>query len=349
MFRGETVEVSTFRASPEAPDGPEDWDAEREDSVEETPPEAGVEESSFGSPGEDARRRDFTVNALFYSIADFSVIDYVDGLEDLRTRTLRTIGHPDRRFAEDPVRMLRAVEYSARVDLRLEAETEAGIERCHGLIADAAPARLTYELMETLRSARCADICAGWRRLGLLEPAFPDLAAGVAGLDPILREIDRRVGRRDRLHDASLLAALFLPQYLGLLDEVWKPGSRLDNAALLSRMRELLGPAAARMHVANRTLHLMHHGLFTLTKMWRPPERGRQVVKLARYEFFPVAWDLYSIGAAADLLPRDGWTAWSRALARLRRQGAEGVDQVVERQPPKKRRRRRRPRRRRNE
>ena len=82
-------------------------------------PDPGI----YGTPAEDARRRDFTVNALFYNIADYSVIDYVGGISDLESRTIRTIGDPDERYREDPVRMMRALEYSVRLGFDLERET----------------------------------------------------------------------------------------------------------------------------------------------------------------------------------------------------------------------------------
>ena len=80
-----------------------------------------TDDNTFGSPLQDARRRDFTINALFYNIADFSVIDYVGGLEDLDGKRVRVIGDPDVRFREDPVRMMRAIEFAARLGFEIDA------------------------------------------------------------------------------------------------------------------------------------------------------------------------------------------------------------------------------------
>ncbi|MEJ2580845.1 MAG: poly(A) polymerase, partial [Acidobacteriota bacterium] len=108
-FRGGIVEVATFRASPEPPESPNDWEeAEAEEAEANSSAERPQPETSkvvYGSPAEDARRRDFTVNALFYNVADFSVIDHVEGIEDLERGVIRAIGDPDQRFIEDPVRM----------------------------------------------------------------------------------------------------------------------------------------------------------------------------------------------------------------------------------------------------
>src|SRR6266404_3765601 len=109
------VEVSTFRREPERAEDAEDL--------------LITDDNTFGSPLQDARRRDFTMNALFYNIADFSVIDYVGGLEDMERKHVRVIGDPDIRFREDPVRMMRAIEFASRLGFEIEEETYAGILR----------------------------------------------------------------------------------------------------------------------------------------------------------------------------------------------------------------------------
>ena len=119
FFRAGIIEVATFRASPEPPESPNDWEEAAAEEAEENTttarPQPATEDVVFGTPAEDARRRDFTVNALFYNIADFSIIDHVGGIKDLERGLIRTIGDPDQRFIEDPVRMMRALEYSVRL------------------------------------------------------------------------------------------------------------------------------------------------------------------------------------------------------------------------------------------
>src|SRR5947208_3232483 len=109
IFQDMIVEVATFRREPE-----------RATTDEETEDFLITDDNTFGSPLQDARRRDFTINALFYNIADFSIIDYVGGLEDMELKRVRVIGDPDVRFREDPVRMMRAVEFGARLGCGIE-------------------------------------------------------------------------------------------------------------------------------------------------------------------------------------------------------------------------------------
>jgi poly(A) polymerase len=350
FFKNEIVEVATFRASPEPPEGPDDWEEAEAEAMEEQAANGGarsapVDAGIFGTPAEDARRRDFTVNALFYDIADFSILDYVGGIDDLEARLIRTIGDPDVRYQEDPVRMMRALEYGIRLGFEVEEQTMAAIDRCRDLIREASPARLTYELLESLRSGSAAGICRAWQRSGVFGCAFPDLEIDRLPTTPVLDVLDRSVASGARCHDAALIGALFLPRVFDLLRSMTADDGRLDNSEFLVRLHAMLDPAAAAMHLSNHTLHLMHHALFTLTKMRRPPERGRQVLKLCRQEYFPVVWDLQRFAAEAGLARRDVHAAWSRAVDRVRR--GETANLVEERSAAGRRSRRRRPRRRR--
>jgi len=345
LFKGEVVEVSTFRASPDAPDSPDEWEnGEVEASSEDgtlLEPSTTEEIPEYGTPREDAFRRDFTVNALFYNIADFSVLDYVEGLGDLEAQVIRTIGPAQQRFEEDPVRMMRALEYATRLGFDLDPATAEAIRSCAHLIREAAPARLTYELLETLGSGHAAAICHAWARFGVFEHAFPELTTARDRLPDVLSELDQQHRQGRRFHESSLLGMLFLPQYSELLDKLLRE-PRLDNSRLLAQQRALLQPACARMHVSNHTQHLIHHGLFATTKLRRGPERGRQVLKLARQECFNVMWDLYSIGAAAGLLPNGCYDAWSNAFAKMRHPAQSTGKDSRSRRPTRSHRRRNR-------
>jgi poly(A) polymerase len=287
--------------------------------VESLPPRR--EEAVYGTPAEDARRRDFTINALFYNIADFSIIDHVGGIDDLERRVIRTIGDPDQRFVEDPVRMMRALEYAVRLDFKIDPATVEAIERQQALITEASSPRLTYELLECLRSGRAAGIHAAWRRAGLFPRAFPDLPLDTDESVRVLKMVDEQMDHGRKFSDASLLGAFFLPRFLGLAEEEVDERGRVNNPHLLSRLREILEPAAASMHLSNLTIHQLHQGLFALTKMRRPPERGRQVLKLARQDYFQVAWDLHGFAEALGYIAPDAHRTWARAIGRI---GSEG-------------------------
>jgi poly(A) polymerase len=357
LFKGEVIEVATFRASPDAEEAPDSWNGdddseERLAELEDLDADGSAEPvpEEYGTPEEDARRRDLTINGLFYNISDFSIIDHVGGLDDLEARLIRTIGEPAQRFEEDPVRMMRALEYGVRLGFEVEPATDRAIRECAPLILEASPARLTYELLETLTSGQAAGICAAWQRYGLFERAFPAAVQGGEQLIQVLEEVDRRHAEGQQLSEASLFGAIFLPSLAALLRDQAPPEGRVDNSRLLRSQRELLGPACAEMHVANRKLHLIHGGIYGVSKLRRPPERGRQVVKLVRQESFPVTWDLFTIGIGTGLLPWDTLEPWSRAVEQVRRLGADARQSFQlegEDRPQRSRSRRRRPRRRR--
>ncbi|HEX9202348.1 MAG TPA: polynucleotide adenylyltransferase PcnB, partial [Vicinamibacteria bacterium] len=157
-FGKKVIEVSTFRRQAE----PEEGDT------------LIRRDNTFGSPEEDAFRRDFTVNALFYDIATFSVIDWVGGLEDLKERVIRTIGDPGVRLREDPVRMLRAVALAARLDFRIDRDTAEAIRGLRGEIVRSSPARILDEFYKILRQGRSRETFRKLHDLGLLAYLLPE-------------------------------------------------------------------------------------------------------------------------------------------------------------------------------
>ncbi len=200
--RNDVIEVATFRRQPALEELPED-PAEHFLLVQ----------NQFGTPREDAFRRDFTINAMFYNIADFSIIDHVGGLEDLAARRLRVIGDPLVRFQEDPVRMLRALEFEARLDFTLDEVASAGIRECAPLISEAAPARVREEVLELFRHAVAAKVLRSAQTAGLLDPLLGGYQADQATLD-LLTQLDQRTTAGTKCEEGFALAALFLSSFL---------------------------------------------------------------------------------------------------------------------------------------
>jgi poly(A) polymerase len=145
-------------------------------------------DNTFGTPEEDAFRRDFTINALFYDIATFSVIDYVNGLDDLRAGVVRSIGDPEVRFKEDPVRMLRAIALASRLDFAIDAPTLEAIRAHRHEIARSSPARLLEEFYKILRSGSAEKTFRALADTGLLEPIAGELHHGAGG--PLWRSLE---------------------------------------------------------------------------------------------------------------------------------------------------------------
>ncbi len=134
-----------------------------------------LRDNVFGTPEEDALRRDFTVNALFYNIADFSVIDYVNGMEDLRKGLIRIIGDPVVRFTEDPVRMVRAVRFAALLGFEIEGNTYRALLALKDKVALASPARMYEEVLKLFLLGEGEKTYQLLRKTGLFNVIFPHL------------------------------------------------------------------------------------------------------------------------------------------------------------------------------
>lgn len=170
-FHNEIIEVSTFRALTPAPQHCDDNCHSVADSG------LVLRDNVFGTPEEDAQRRDFTANALFYNIADFSIIDYVHGREDLEARRLRVIGDPDQRFTEDPVRILRAIRFAAALDFEIEPSARDAIRRHAARLEDCSSSRLYDEIQKLLSCGKAAQVFELCCELNVFEHIFPELGA----------------------------------------------------------------------------------------------------------------------------------------------------------------------------
>lgn len=205
FFGPHNIEVSTFRRLSEA--------------VAEASEPLGGQENTFGTAEEDAFRRDFTVNALFYDPETFRVIDYTGGIADLDARLIRTIGDPDLRMREDPVRMLRAVRFAAKLGFDIESATRAAIIANRAELTKASVPRLVEEIYRTLGHAEALRAFLLLDELGLLEIVLPRLGAqlrdeGVPASDSVtahnIAAFARAIAAMDTPAHWLLLAALFL-------------------------------------------------------------------------------------------------------------------------------------------
>jgi poly(A) polymerase len=235
-FGTKTIEVATFRRlvepnelTPEIEAAAPLADAALADGASDSPngnhPALHAERSrlihrdnTYGTPEEDAFRRDFTVNALFYDIGTFAIIDYVGGLEDLDRRLIRCIGEPSVRFVEDPVRMLRAVVLAARLQFTIDEPILDAIKVHRHEIARSAPARLMEEFYKILRSGHAEEAMRQLRATGLMKEITSELAAAPEALWRSIAALDRYRNRfasaPESLTNAILAGTLLQPMGL---------------------------------------------------------------------------------------------------------------------------------------
>ncbi len=210
MFGPETVEVSTFRANHDRNENDEDQSRSDEHG-------RLLRDNVFGSQEEDALRRDFTVNALFYDPERDEVWDYLSGVEDLRARRLVMIGDAESRYREDPVRMLRAARFAAKLDFKIDAKTQAPIATLAPLLDNVPAARLFDELLKMLLSGQANACLTRLRSLGLHRNLLPFLdeifqnAGDKQFVELALTRTDERIAAEKGVSPAFLLAALLWP------------------------------------------------------------------------------------------------------------------------------------------
>ncbi len=329
--KGKIIEVATFRRS-----------ATEEDDISDR----HAAENLFGGPADDAIRRDFTMNALMYDVGRREIHDYVGGLGDIEARALRTIGDPERRFPEDPVRIIRAVKFAVRLDLTIDPAVLAVMKRHAPLVADCAPARLAEELFKLLRSgtsAKCFDLLC---EVGVLAELMPGLASRVTELSErevawcMLARVDEKIQEDNHVSEAAMIAALIWPFTHHLLDE---PGD------LAARFEEMLSALLDPMRFTKRHLSQVRQ-IFLAQRRLALGVGSRRSRKILDREFAADALDLLELTSSSEE-DKERLAEWLKAFAarkrtyrprrsRRRTEPQPGADDPD--RPPRKRRRPRR-------
>lgn len=356
FFRDKILEVATFRAQsppaaaalPEEDTGQEQELLIRDDNV-------------FGSREEDVLRRDFTVNALLYDTARGVILDYSGGVDDARDRVIRTIGDPDIRVQEDPIRILRAIRLAARLGCRIDAQTWRAIVRHRHRIGDAARPRVLEDILRMFRGGAMAPAFDLLLESGVLEVVLPELhdhlrdeardsnLEEIESLRAVLRAADRGAHAGRELTAAQKLAVLLAPAVL--TPEVRDPKDTRLGASAGERTSERMKPIAARLAVSRKDGERMRQVLLSLPKLVpRGGGRRRGTAALTGRSYFEEALGVFELYAEATGDFRDDARRWRARLASAPApEPADSREGTRDRPPsgprPASRRRRRRPRR----
>jgi len=276
-------------------------------------------DNTFGTSEEDAVRRDFTINGLFYDLETFSVIDYVGGIEDLGERTVRCIGDPDARLPEDPVRIIRAIKFAARLDFKVDPRLWEAMTRFASEIHKCAKARVLEEIFRLLREGAAAAAFQLMQECGLLRELLPEV-------DAMLLESRKQERDGDRV----------FWQYLEALDQLRAEGTDLANSMLLGAVAvHLLGiPVGSgaltegasrdlnrsvelltrewvtRLGVARRDRERLAHMLRAQPRFVRPRGRRFRPRSFVTKHYYPDAEALFALGARATGSGLDTLARW---------------------------------------
>jgi poly(A) polymerase len=348
VFGPEIIEVATFRGTGE--DGGEGDRHIVDGRI--------VRDNIWGTIEEDALRRDFRVNAMYYDISDFSVRDYVGGMQDLDDRMLRLIGDPDVRYQEDPVRMLRAARLAAKLDMRIDNGAMAPFEKLGPLLADASPARLFDESLKMFLSGNGAKSFRMLEHCGLLKFLFPATARALKRGDQALRSLvesglantDARIAEGKSVTPAFLFAVLLWGEVRDVAHQAIARGQ--DNTEAWARAAaQVVGEQCQRVAIPRRFT-------FTMEEIWSLQPRFEQlqrkrVFRLMTHPRFRAAFDFLLLRADESPAMRELGRWWAHAQqlpqdvlsAALPVGGAsdQSVAPATASRPPRPRRRRRKP------
>jgi poly(A) polymerase len=324
-FGREIIEVATFRGAGEAQNDKQVLNNEGR----------LLRDNVYGTIEEDVWRRDFTVNALYYNIKDFSVVDYVGGMADHKTGTLRLIGNPDMRFREDPVRMLRAVRFAVKLGFSLHPDCEKAIHKDAGLLASIPSARLYDEALKLFLSGYALQTFEMLRHYGLFQVLFPatekSLAIESNGF-PRLLLIKALENSDNRIAEGKTVTAYFL-----LAAFLWEPVQIRAKQKIAKGAVEYLAYQEAASEVISRQIEstaLPRHISMAMREVWNLQPKfnarfGSKPSRLITHPRFRAGYDFLVLRAetgGADPELAEWWAKY---------QGASETEQRKMTQPPR--------------
>jgi poly(A) polymerase len=297
-FGRDIIEVATFRAHSE--DSPK-TELDTHGRI--------LRDNTFGDIEEDAIRRDFTINALYYDIHDFSMLDYAGGLQDIEQRQLRLIGDATTRYQEDPVRMLRAIRFAAKLDFSIEASAADAIHECGRLLAVIPPARMFDEVVKLFHSGcarRVFELLREYKLLRYLVPALDEWLQEEPSelmldfIDQALVNTDNRVNSGQPVSPGFIFAVLLWPVVLQQANQIQSDRQRMIPA--LAQVGETVMKRQVRHISIPRRFSQMARDIWSSQPRFHRTQ-GKQAQRLLEFPVFRAAYDFMCIQAMVGLFP----------------------------------------------
>lgn len=332
VFGHDVIEVATFRTHHEK--------ASEQDGKKSLHGMI-LRDNVYGTIEDDAWRRDFRMNALYYNIADFSIVDYTGGMDDIQTKTLKIIGDAEQRYHEDPVRLLRAVRLTGKLNLTLDPETEAPIGPLAHLLTHVSPARLYQEVLKLFHEGASFYTITLLRKYHLFKQLFAQTEATINTaqteklLQKALCDTDQRIADDKSISPAFLFAVFLWPSLAHEMNHIKSQGLPLFLAiekAIKNVLKQQIQQLAIPRHIQQAI-----HDIFLLQYQFQR-RRGKEPLKLINHPRFRAAYDLLLLrqhaGEAIDTLT-DWWTTFYSTPPELR-------EKMLQPHPQRRRRRRKR-------
>jgi poly(A) polymerase len=347
VYGAHVVETATFRRDPfrAEPEGEAD-----ERGAEELDDLLITEDNVFGNAEEDARRRDFTVNALFLDPMRRVILDYVGGIEDLERGVLRTIGDPNKRMAEDPVRILRAIKFATRLGFRIDERTWEAMRASAPRLARSAPPRVLEEILRLLRSGTALGAFRMLRACGALSVVLPAVDRFLGRPDDpaaqpraetfwrLLEALDADVHQGYVPTTAVCIALL----YLRIIEREADPATREgpgDPPDLLTVTGEVLEPIALQTRLPRRDTGRARRIVFQQRRFTQTASKRFRPLLFLRSEDFPESLELFRLRVAAR---GQGWDIYEGWRERYQRAQTSPPEELLDERRGGGRRRRRR-------
>jgi poly(A) polymerase len=344
-FGREIIEVATFRAAAGIEDDP--------GSVEDHEGRI-LRDNVYGKIEEDVWRRDFTCNALYYNIADFSIWDYVGGMDDIRARVVRLIGDPDKRFREDPVRMLRAIRFAAKLNFSIDHTVTQAIAAQRDLLRNMPPARLFDEFMKMFQAGFAERTFELLQEHRLFAHLFPETQEALEADEQFFRFIksalsntDRRVASGKSVTPMFLLGVFLWAPVQQFARELLEQEKMSESQALAIAAQELAGMQQSRVSLPRRFTAPMRDMLALQPRF--EVTSGRRALNLLEHRSFRAAYDFMLLRAESGAADPDLASFWTdvqtqNAERRLASFGMSGSHEGQKKTTGRRRRpRRRRP------
>ena len=262
-----------------------------------------LRDNTFGTSIEDAFRRDLTINGLFYNIADFTVIDHVGGMKDIKNRVIKVIGNPEERFTEDPVRMIRAIRHGTRIGFTIDKDTDKAIRKLSANITLCPPPRLQEEILKDLRSGHSREAFRLFKEYGILKVLFPSICKSIETTQITEDMVLTSLGLLDDLVQSGiepsvpfLLSVPMIPSTITYINKTISKsnGSGIDIPKLIHKH---LFDSLKSLEISKKSLDIMKHLIYLNWKMLRSLEKGFIPASLMRKNHFPRAFNLMGISA----------------------------------------------------
>lgn len=305
VFGREIIEVATFR-------GHHDSAAEEQKNCQKTSKQNAqgmlLRDNIYGSIDEDAQRRDFTINAMYYSVKDFTIHDFANGIDDIERQQIRLIGDPTTRYREDPVRMLRAIRFATKLNMQISAETEQPIKQLAPLLANIPPARMFEEFNKLFLSGKGLSNFKLLRAYGLFHHLFPAVELALNEQQPeyindfiskALSNSDQRIANDQRVTPAFLLAAMLWYPLQQKIAEMQQQIALSPQDAFFSALAEITSQQQQRIAIPKRFQAVMKDIWILQEKLTR--REGKRAFKTFEHPKFRAGYDFLLLRAEIEL------------------------------------------------